>query len=366
MKTKDEIQKEASKEIDKHYRCSVAVSMGVGKTYIALKDMKKHFTDLSTYAVIVPKRSNIVGWRQEIIKQNMSGLLDHIEFITYRSLHKTDLNKYDAVYLDECHNLLYSHEKALSNYKYRILGLTGTPPTIKSSEKYRMMEEFCPVVYNYLVEEAVEDKILNNYIVKICYLNLNTSKTIKKTTKAGRIWYTSEKDSYDFWTKAIDEEENLIKLKKLRIMRMKELQSFPSKTTLAKSIASVTSSQHKKCIIFCNTKDQADTVCEHSYHSTNPDSTKNLEKFNAGKIRKLSCVLQLSEGINIKDLDSGIIMHAYSNEVKLSQRLGRLLRLSPDKEAVVYILVYKNTIDEVWTNKALETLNPQKIEYIQF
>jgi superfamily II DNA or RNA helicase len=366
MKTKDEVQKEAGDEIDKHFRCSVALSMGVGKTLLALKHMKRNYTDSSIFLIVIPKNSNINNWRQEAIKHNMNYLIPHMEFVTYRSLPKSSINLYDVVYLDECHNLLESHEEILSQYINKIVGLTGTPPKIKSGKKYKLIDEFCPIVYSYLVDEAVEDKILNNYIVKICYLDLDKKRNLQKTTKAGKVWYTSEKESYDFWTKSIDGTDNQKVLQKLRIMRMKEMQGFKSKTRLAKLLSDEIMKKHQKCIVFCNTKDQADEICKDSYHSSNVNSEDNLKKFNLGEINKLSCVLQLSEGINIKDLDSGIIMHAYSNEIKLSQRLGRLLRLNTNKIATVYILVYRNTVDEIWTNNALQTLNPTKVEYLNF
>ena len=56
-------------------------------------------------------------------------------------------------------------------------------------------------------------------------------------------------------------------------------------------------------------------------------------------------------------------MHAYGNNRKTAQRIGRLLRLSPDQKAVCHILCYANTIDEKWVNDALKTFDPSKIEY---
>ena len=115
--------------------------------------------------------------------------------------------------------------------------------------------------------------------------------------------------------------------------------------------------------MFANTQDQADRLCEYSYHSNNLDSEDNLRLFKEGKIDKLSCVLQLSEGVNIPNLKQGIIMHAYGNERKSAQRIGRLLRLNPDEKAVVHILCYINTIDEKWVKSALEGLDNSKIEW---
>jgi len=98
----------------------------------------------------------------------------------------------------------------------------------------------------------------------------------------------------------------------------------------------------------------------------NIDSEDNLKLFKEGKINRLSCVLQLSEGVNIPNLKQGIIMHAYGNERKAAQRIGRLLRLNPDDQAIVHILCYKNTIDEKWVKDALEFFDDSKIEWRNF
>jgi superfamily II DNA or RNA helicase len=83
--------------------------------------------------------------------------------------------------------------------------------------------------------------------------------------------------------------------------------------------------------------------------------------FKKGEIDKLSAVLQLNEGINIPGLKHGIILHAYGNERKASQRIGRMLRLNPDECAIIHILYYRNTVDEIWVRKALEDFDSDKI-----
>jgi superfamily II DNA or RNA helicase len=86
--------------------------------------------------------------------------------------------------------------------------------------------------------------------------------------------------------------------------------------------------------------------------------------FKKGDIEKLSCVLQLNEGVNIPNLKEGIILHAYGNERKASQRIGRMLRLNPDEKAIVHILCYEKTIDEHWVKMALEAFDSSKIKYL--
>ena len=55
---------------------------------------------------------------------------------------------------------------------------------------------------------------------------------------------------------------------------------------------------------------------------------------------------QLSEGINIPNLRTGIIWHAFGNERWTAQRIGRLLRLNPEETATVHLLMYNDTVDE--------------------
>jgi superfamily II DNA or RNA helicase len=58
-------------------------------------------------------------------------------------------------------------------------------------------------------------------------------------------------------------------------------------------------------------------------------------------------------------------MHAYGNERKSAQRLGRLLRLNPDEKAVIHILCYEGTVDETWVIQALEQYDNSKITWIE-
>jgi hypothetical protein len=58
-------------------------------------------------------------------------------------------------------------------------------------------------------------------------------------------------------------------------------------------------------------------------------------------------------------------MHAYGNERKAAQRIGRLLRLNPSQTALCHILCYRDTVDETWVSKALEGFDPSKISYYE-
>ena len=92
---------------------------------------------------------------------------------------------------------------------------------------------------------------------------------------------------------------------------------------------------------------------------------QNCEKCKNNKINKLSCVLQLSEGVNIPKLKTGVILHAYGNERKSSQRIARMLRLNPDDVSTIHILCYRNTVDEFWVKSALQDFDETKIIHLK-
>lgn len=364
-KTKDEIQTEALNTIKPLKRSGIAVSMGVGKTYICLKHLslvskyitKKYDRDVKAL-VVAPKKSIIQGWIDECGKWGMEELLKHITFSTYRSLTKQSLD-YDMLYLDECHSLKYNHEGWLKEYTGNILGVTGTPPRLEHSEKGKMVAKYCPIVYEYYTDEAVNDNILNDYEITVHLLSLDSNKTML-VEKGNKRWYSSEQKDYDYWTDRLENATTPKDMKIISVQRMKAMQTFPSKEEYAKKLLN---QSKDKCLLFANTQKQADKLCSHSYHSGNPDSEDNMILFKEGKISKMSCVLQLNEGVNIPQLKEGIIMHAYGNNRKSAQRIGRLLRLNPDDTATVHILCYKNTVDLKWVRSALEDLDNSKISW---
>ncbi|MGI4733657.1 MAG: helicase-related protein [Janthinobacterium lividum] len=142
---------------------------------------------------------------------------------------------------------------------------------------------------------------------------------------------------------------------------MQALMNYPGKGHYMRYLAS---QQKEKVLLFTCNQQQAEAQAEHTYHSKNKHSQANLDKFNAGDIQRLACVAQLSEGISIPNLRVGIIWHAFGNERKAAQRIGRLLRLNPDQTATVHLLMYQDTVDEQWVTQALDAFDPAKISYV--
>lgn len=361
--TKDQIQEEALDAIGSLNKSGVEVSMGVGKCLLGLKHMAKFYNDNARFLIVAPRKKIFTSWKEDAVKFECETLLEHVEFVTYRSLVKMDLD-FDVVYLDECHSLKNSHKEWLLAFEEqggKIVGLTGTYPIYKNTEKGKMCNYFCPKVYEYSTDEAVDDDILNDYRIYIHQLYLDGAPTIEVENKKGNNFFTSEVKSYNYWDQRVYSANSPQQQQMTRIQRMKALQSFPSKEKYA---AKLLSRVTKKTIVFANTQDQADRLCEHSVHSKNKKSDESLELFKNGDVLKLSAVEQLSEGVTIPNLETGIIMHAYGNNKKASQKIGRLLRLNPDATATIHILCYVNSIDKEWVTSALQKFDQSKIEWI--
>jgi superfamily II DNA or RNA helicase len=358
--SRQSVQEDALKIALNHKRCGLAISMGVGKTRIAIQHFQKNYNPFIKALVVIPKLSIKDSWLAELKKLDIEKLADHLSFTTYLSIGKQNPNEYDIVYLDECHNLLETHSEFLSNFKGKILGLTGTPPKYNDSEKGKMVNKYCPIKYTFTIDEATDSKILNDYQIVVHELELSKLLTLKKNKKQGGHWWTSEKKDYDYVTERCGEAESLKAKQLAAIMRMRALMEYTTKEEYVKSLLPNLGS---KCIIFANTQKQADKLSKYSYHSGNSKNEENLELFSDGRIDNLSCVLQLSEGVTIPNLRQGIIMHAYGNERKSAQRIGRLLRLNPTEKATCHILCYKDTQDELWVQTALRDFDPKKIKY---
>ena len=359
MNKREEIQQEALDIALKHKRCGLGISMGVGKTLIGLK-YYEHFRGSNKEVrvlVVAPKLSIFDSWKDDASKFDID--ISNIKFTTYLSLHKEDPHQYDVVILDECHSLLNSHIPFLGMFGGHILGLTGTPPRYANTDKGIMVSKFCPIKYRYITDDAVEDNILNDYMIIVHRMSLSNDNNISVKLK-DKEFMTSEVKNYSYWSNRIMMANTKKQEQIASIMRMKALMGFSTKENYAKKLLT---NIEDKCIVFCNTQDQADRICKYSVHSKNVDADENLQKFKDGNIDKLSCVMQLNEGVNIPELRAGIIMHAYGNERKSSQRIGRLLRLNPTEKATIHILCYRDSVDERWVTEALKDLDQTKIKY---
>ena len=70
----------------------------------------------------------------------------------------------------------------------------------------------------------------------------------------------------------------------------------------------------------------------------------------------------LQEGMNLKDIEAGIIVQLDGEERAFIQKFGRTLRADSPEQ---YIIYFRATRDEEYLNNALENIDKKYIKEIQ-
>lgn len=120
---------------------------------------------------------------------------------------------------------------------------------------------------------------------------------------------------------------------------------------------------NKKAITFAGTIKQAEKIGRgHVIHSgkTKKKNRIDLAEFNSMPSGVLCTSKMLDEGADIKGLSLAVILSNSSSSIQLRQRLGRVIRKEGDKEAEIFHLVLKGTVEENWSKNA-----SQGMDYIE-
>ena len=90
MNNREIVQADALAIAMKNKRCGLGISMGVGKTRIAIQHLHENYHSLITALVVIPKLSIKDSWVDELsISTQYCDLLDHITFTTVSYTHLT-------------------------------------------------------------------------------------------------------------------------------------------------------------------------------------------------------------------------------------------------------------------------------------
>lgn len=380
--TKDRVQKEAMQAVIKAGGRGIVVkATGAGKSKVAILYAKK--TKPKTIALIVPTEElRDDTWGEEFKKWKAIDIYEKIDRYCYASAHKIFEKEYDLVILDECHHLTALGSEFFANNNVKdIIALTATLPS--DTEKKDILKSLgLNPVYTITIDQALEMDLVAPFKIKVLFTQLDTvDKYIAAGSKA-KPFMTTEYGQYTYITNVInslvgakdDPESSGQKsltardrdyLKVLSLKRMRLIYNLKSKAKVAKVLIS-SLEKEDRTLIFCGSIAQAEELCPHRYHSKIHKSNNDLELFKAEKLNTLSCVNALNEGVNISNLDKGIIVQLNSNELNLIQKIGRIIRKRPGHEALIYILCCKGTQDEVWLKKSLENFDAKNIEYLNY
>jgi len=361
------IQQQATEAIinNKWKNSIIVVAPRVGKTKLCIDAMKLDNIDTLQVLIVAPYKTIIESWKREF---SMWNLEFKGKLTTNASLSKCDVSKYKYVIVDEIQELSPNNIQYLKKFS-NVIGLTGT---LSISNRQILLKELkLNVVYEYTIEQAIEDKIIADYRVHIYYLELdNVDKVIDISPKGSVRPLVTEKVAYDHYTKMFEKMKYaaqfnpaLHTIKQLWASKRAQLiYNLPSKLKIAKRlVAAKLASDNKRLIVFTQSQAMSDSIC-HSYHSANKNDD-NLDKFIKGNIQALSTVNMVSLGVTIPNLKQALAVQLQSNDETSIQRLARVLNPEDSKTGFIEILCCRGSVDEIWLTSALSGLSETKITW---
>jgi len=356
---RNRIQKEATQAIIQNkFNGIIYVSPRVGKSKIVVDAIKK--LKFKKILITAPYNTILDSWTTEFEKWDVSTI--NITLINQRSLSKVNIEEYHYIICDEVHTLSEAQTEILKDASH-ILGLTGS--LSRDSMKYLNQELNLKPIYTFSVEEAIEAGIVADYMIYLIPVTLDNKDKYIEAGTAKQKFMTTEYANYQYLTSQFDKFKRMAwNNKKFDAVKMQfaskrasMLYNAKSKIAAAKKVIE----KHERCLIFTARTEVADSFAK-SYHSKSTEDT--LEQFKNGEIDKLAVCEMTNMGITIPNLKVGVFHQMKSSEESAIQKVMRMCNLEGDDVAEIYITYFANTVDEEWIKKAIQGLNPEKIQIL--
>ncbi len=363
---REEIQKEAMQAIvDSSFVGYIDVSPRVGKSKIVIDAMNLMYNKEISILITAPFNSILESWQKEFIKWKLSKHIN-ISVINQRSLEKVNLEDYDVLICDEVHSLSSRQLEVIANQSFLgLLGLSGSVSSDTSKKLRKELDLHC--IYEYSIEQAIEDGIIADYEILLVPIALDNKVAYIEAGNKAKRFMTTEKKNYDYLTKSFDKFRALAwKRKELEPVKM----SFASKRanliytskTKIEATKKILAKLDRTLVFTARTK-VAEELGDKSYHSKSTEDT--LTQFFNEEFSKLGVCEMTNMGITFPNLKVGVFHQLRSSEESAIQKVLRMCNLEEDVIAKIIIVYYENTKDEEWVIKATTPFDPNKVKKIR-
>lgn len=361
-------QQEAIEKWQAENRCGVVIlPTGAGKTFVA--QMAIESVGRSTL-VIVPTIDLMNQWYDLLLASFDAeiGLIGGgfyevgaITVTTYSSAFRfmeQKGNQFGLVIYDECHHLpssIYRYAAEMTIAPFR-LGLTATPERADGEDN--LLEELVgPIVYRREAQELAGEYLADYSVMRVS-VDLSTEEReaykreraiLRAFLDEKRIGLGTIKGWQLFVINSAKSEQGRRAMKAFRDSKRIALGTEAKLRVLSDLLA-----RHKrdKVLIFTHENEMVYKISEKFFipsitHETNIKERRFwLEAFNNGDVMALATSKVLNEGVNIPSASVAVILSGSGSSREHIQRLGRILRKQPDKEAILYEVVTRDTTEE--------------------
>ena len=364
-------QQEAINEWRSANRCGVIIlPTGAGKSHVA--QMAIEMTGRSTL-IVVPTLDLMNQWYDLLLSsfQAEVGLIGGGYFeigaltvTTYASAFRfmeRHGNEFGLIVFDECHHLpgsvfRYAAEMCIAPFR---LGLTATPERTDGADE--MLDHLIgPIVYRLQARDLAGDYLADYSVVRL-HVRLTPEEreayereraVFKRFIDEQGISFSSLRGWQTFIMSSARSEQG-----RRAMMAYRESKRIALGTDAKLRILADLLARHKRdrVLIFTAENDMVYRISERFLipaitHQTPVKERRDwLESFNKGEVLALATSKVLNEGVNIPAASVAVVLSGSGSSREHIQRLGRILRKQPDKEAILYEVVAEET-GEVFTS----------------
>ena len=325
--------------------------------------------------VVVPTDTLQKQWKQQVDER---GLGFNTEVLVINTAIKQD-RWCNLLILDECHRYASDDFGKIFqkvNYKY-ILGLTATFERLDGKEEY--IAKYCPVIDTITLQDALFNGWVSNYIEYEVLLNVEDLDRWEELNKEFNQHFEFFNFKWDIANKMVGKEGwkarqtyrdqicptdaskeyrkqvlTAITVHAMGLMRvLQERKKFinlhPKKVEIARKI--IEARPNHKIITFSKTVAMAEKIGYGEVYTgkvSKKSGSDIMERFKLTETGILNSCEKVNEGLDVKGLSVAIILGLDSSKLKAVQRVGRVIRFEPGKQAEIFNLIIDNTVETKW------------------
>jgi len=357
----------------------VKVVTGGGKTVFAIHCLTKYLQEEkdNSIFIVVPSIALLDQWYEALQKTfgdkdiSLNGGGEHLEEISKVTISTIDsvkniIHKFNAsntlLIVDECHKIgTEKRGDTLTNNWNATLGLSATPERDYDDNFYIIIKKILgDIIFDYNYIDAREDEVIVNFKFLYAYAAMTED----------------EEEKYKKFTKSIQRRAATIggnnmndyPLKMLIFNRARMVKN--SKNRIPFGVELLQKHKRDSWIVFTENKKQAKEfnkiINKKGYKSAiyntdldNAEREENLNNFKSGNLNVLVSCTALDEGFDMPEADGAMILSASSSKRQRIQRMGRVLRITANKENALIVTVYSSKTE---FDKLREESNRYKLE----
>ena len=358
----------------------IKVVTGGGKTFFAIHCLKRYLENdpQKSILIVVPSIALLDQWYDSLSQNfddkeiSLNGGGEQTKVITKICISTIDslkniISLIDAentlLIVDECHKIgTEKRGEMLTNAWHATLGLSATPERDYDDNFYIIIQKILgDIIFDYDYIDAREDEVIVNFKLLYGYAAL----------------LPEEENKYKKFTKSIQrraatiggQDMNDYPLKMLIFNRARLVKN--SKNRIPYGIELIQKYERDSWIVFTENKKQAKEFNKivnklkgfnsgiYNTDLNDDERQENLEKFKAGNLNVLVSCTALDEGFDMPEADGAMILSASSSKRQRIQRMGRVLRITANKENALIVTVYSSKTEY---EKLREESNRYKLE----